>query len=742
MKPGPTLLRHLSLTIFLLFALPLFLPASPAWRGLLQLVQPDGSIVPAHLSGDEHGHLMRTPDGCSLVQDAEGWWCYARYDYYGNLVNTGEHAGDPETPGEIIAASRNIPFDLLLHRRAARLQRMNQLHARQRQAIRTRAAEGSGSFRRGLIILAQFQDRSFEHTRDDFERIINGSDSKTALSYFRNQWKDFYSFQFDITDIITLPQDLAFYGANNKDKLDQNPAQMVIDACDAVAEAVDFSLYDNDGDGEVDNVFIFFAGPNESEGAGEKFIWPHMWYLQSGAGITYRQDGVLIDNYACTSELMRDDNRQTYTTFASIGTFCHEYTHTFGIPDLYDQDETESGGYAEAAWRCIDLMDAGNYNDRGRTPPNYSAVERWFFRMSEGKVLTEGAHKLLPVQENGDFYILPTDTEGEIYLLECREQKGWDAFIGGSGLVIYHIDRSDNPAGEADDGSGKKEVSAQHRWEINQVNAWPEHQCIDIIEPDPLARQSFQDAMKTLNYDAVNALASHAFWPYADYSVFTGDTDPAFRFWSGTDAPLGLTDIRRNSDGSVSFTAFDSQDDKVTAVRVDQQIVFQDATIIQWSSVDPAFNGKSIIRYGKADASRLEEVEVTPYETGKYAYVIEGLTPNTAYKVQLLCKRGSIPGPVNSKASLTTKADPKGFPYIYLKNIDRRSDGSFPADAPLCLRVYNTVDADVRWFLDGRSIAPGPDGFYHLTRSGSLKAVVTYPDGQGTEIITKDVIVK
>ena len=742
MRPKPTCLRRLSLMLYILLCCGLLLPAAPARKGLLNLRQPDGTLVQAFLSGDEHGHLVLTPDGCSLVQDAEGWWCYARYDYYGHRLNSGEHAGDPETPGEVIAASRRIPYDLLGRKRASRLRRTFPLRSRELARTRSFQAEGTGGIRHGLIILAQFQDLEFKFGREDFERLINGSGPTTALSYFKDQWKDGYTFKFDITDIVTLPQNYAWYGANNDDGEDEKAAQMIIDACAAVGPEIDFSAYDNDGDGEVDNVFVFYAGPNESEGAGDNYVWPHMWYVQSGAGLTYRRDGVLVDNYACTSELRLDDNLTTFTTLATIGTFCHEYTHTFGIADLYDTDNEDSGGYSEAMWNCLDLMDAGNHNDSGKTPPNYSVVERWFFGMNEGTPLTEGVHTLRPIQENGDFYYLETDNDREIFLIECRQAKGWDAHIGGNGLLVYHIDWSERPAGEST--SAGKVVSAWDRWDLNEVNARPEHQCVDLIEPDPEARQKYQTAVKNRNYGAIYTLASHAFWPYDDVAFFTCDTDPAFRFWSGADSPLGLSDIRRNSDGSVTFTAFNDLEEKAPAVKIDRQTVFQDASIIQWSSVDPAFTGNSVIRFGQADAAVLTEIEVRPYETGRYAYVIDGLTPTTAYKVQLLCRKGNIPGPVNGNASFTTKSDKKAdsYPYIYLKDVeDRRSDGSFVSGAPLSLRVYNAPDAvSVTWYFDGKQITPGADGYWHLSRSGELKAVINYTDGKDT--IIKKIVVK
>ena len=739
MRPKPTLLRLLLPVLFLLSAV-IPSPGSPAIRGQVNLRQPDGTIVPAFLTGDEHGHLVQTADGCSLAQDADGWWCYARYDYYGNRVNTGERAGLPDTPGDVIAASRIIPYDLLFRSRTRRAHKTERLQKRQLARTRALLSEGTGGIRHGLIILAQFPDLPYTFTRDDFERVINGDDPKSALSYFKDQWKDGYTFRFDITDIITLPREFAWYGANDNDGQDKNPAQMVVDACMAVDDLIDFSAYDNDGDGEVDNVFVFFAGPNESEGASENHIWPHMWYVQSGAGITYKPDGVLVDNYACTSELMRDVGRASFTTLASIGTFCHEYTHTFGIPDLYDTDNSGSGDYAEALWNCIDLMDAGNYNDRGFTPPNYSAVERWFFGMSPGRPLEKGIHTLHPVQEYGDYLFFETDTEDELYLFECRNANGWDAHIGGNGLLIYHIDRTERPSGES--SSAQRTLSALERWDLNEVNANPDHQCVDLIEPDPEARQHYQNAAKNHNIEAIRLLASHAFWPFGETSLFTSETDPAFRFWSDADSPLGIADIHLNPDGSVTFTVFDDQEEKAPAVKVDDVLVFQDAAIVQWSSVNPSYPGNSFIRYGLADDTNLTEVEITPYETGKYAFVMDGLSPTKAYKFQLLCRNGSIPGPVNS-GSFTTKSDRKAgtYPYIYLKNIDRGSDGSVSPGAPLCLRVYNAPDAEsVRWYFDGESVSPGPDGYWHIPHSGVLRAVIAYPESM--DVIIKEIVVK
>ena len=193
MKPEPGTLRRWPLLLYLLVC-TFLLQASPARRGLVNLTQPDGSRVPAYLSGDEHGHLVTTADGCALIQDAEGWWCRRR--------------------------------------RSRRTARFESIQARQRARTRRFLSEGSGRpLRHGLIILAQFQDLSFTYSRDDFENMVNGAGTNTVISYFRDQWKDACDFKFDITPIVTLPEGFAFYGGNNEENDDKNPDQLVIDAC-------------------------------------------------------------------------------------------------------------------------------------------------------------------------------------------------------------------------------------------------------------------------------------------------------------------------------------------------------------------------------------------------------------------------------------------------------------------------------------------------------------------------------
>ena len=597
------------------------------------------------------------------------------------------------------AAAQRRPF-----RPCPQRPHVNELREKTRSkmiASRARTKAGAPTPRYGLIILAAFKNQAFTKDKAYFENLINGSASTSALSYFNEQWNGFYDFHFDITDIVTVSQDYSYYGKEVHNE-DAAPEQMIMEACQLVDDKVDFSKYDNDGDGEVDNVFVFYAG--DCGQGHDSRVWPHQWYIRDGAGQTLRLDGKLINNYACTSEI-------EYGIYATIGTFCHEYTHTFGIPDLYDSDY-EDNGYAEGIWAEIDLMDAGNQNNDGKTPPYYSCLERWYFEMSEAKTLKEGEYTLPPVHKNGDYYLVPTDQEGEIFLIECRSNEKWDRFIGGSGLMIYHVDNT--PA------------SLDKYWLENALNAYAAHQCMDVVECDsaaPLAwRKDASD--EEMYWSIVDTYAPKVFWPDGGQTAFHAGSNPAWTFWSGAPCPIALTNIRKNSDGSVSFTVTGSGAAAAPAVTIQDRLVLQDAAIIRWKA--EGYEGKCVLRYKESDAASWTVKTVEAFQSGRYGCTLEGLKARTSYDVEIWAGAEGIPGPVNKTAGFTTKRSARGgeYPYIYLKDVPRNEDGSFPAGGvEIPLRLYNAPAGSVSWYLDGKEIHCDADGYFRITASGELRAV-------------------
>ena len=711
--------RILLLTALLL--LSLCLAASPARRSRIVLRQPDGTQFSAILRGDEFHKLLTTEDGCAIAQGEDGYYHYIYYTPEGRRVQTSWRADDSATPSSVKAGSRLIPHDALARLAAPRRNLTENLRLRRLTppVPRTQFPAECPI----LVILAQFSDLKFRYTRDDFTQRLNTD----AKQYFEDQFAAVGTiFRFDVSSIVTLPNRYAYYGKNDSDGSDTNPHLMIRDACQLADAEVDFSRYDTDGDGILDNVFVVFAGADEAEGAGDDHIWSHQWFLRDGAGITLTLDGTLINSYATTSELMYTSRGST--TLTGIGTFCHEYSHTLGLPDFYDTDYEGSGGLSEGFWSSLSLMDNGNRNGGSMTPPYYTAVERWILGLSVPRPLTEGEQRLSPIHRDGDCLILQTDKSGEYYIFECRAQEGWDAYIGGAGLLIYHIDRSENTAGEK---------IAALRWKDNSINCNPIHPCADLIEADPSVASRFATARAE---GTLRDLIPRVFFPQEERVSFTPNTQPAFVFWSGTGSSLSLEDIRMDGD-EVVFHVTGSEVLRVPEVAAISGDVFQDAAIISWETDIEEYYGSSWLIWGPAGKEQ-EELEVRPWSPGHYAITLEGLDPKKAYTVKACFKSGG--SPVNARSfNFTTKSVlTGGRPFICLPTEGRNADGSFTQAAKLPLRIYHLpAGVSVSWRFDGNDITTGTDGYFTPGHSGTLKAILTAQDGS-EDILLKTITVR
>ena len=732
--------RLLLLYIALILSFSAF--AKPARPGRIFLSQPDGSGFYALFQGDEHMRVKMTEGGNAIVQDEDGWWCYAVYDADGHKISTGCRVGG-NVPADILMKSCEIPLQVLASRVSERRSYVKEAELAERGILsrirrRTLTRSETPSVKHGIVILVQFkgENEKFKYTREDFINMLTQEGYSSfgatgcAKEYFNDQFGGQYDFDFHVTDIVTLDKEMAYYGKNNEDDQDENPHMMVVEACQLADEEVDFAKYDQDGDGEVDNVFLFFAGEDEAEGASEDHVWSHAWYIKDGAGRNLVLDGVRINRYACASELRTLGG--TETSLAAIGTYCHEYSHTFGLPDLYDTDY-QSGGYAAATWRRLSLMDGGNYNNNGNTPPNYTAIERDLLMMTEPEVLVEsGEYSLNPINE-GRYFRVDSDNEGEYFLLECRTAKGWDTYIGGEGLLVYHIDKSQNPAGYSE--IYEKDVTAFQRWGgSNEVNALASHQCADLVEAD-----SRPDSFSNI-YDSAyqNYLMSTSglFFPNLSATAITPVSTPGFRCWGDAKVSQAITGISYQ-DGKVTFNLSGFSEGSLPVPSSIGADIFQDAAIIRFSSSYP-FEGKAQVVCKHSDET-VHTVEVSSYEPGKWACLLDSLDYSTSYTVHINFSDGDYISETSSFSFMTKRKQSMAYPYIYLGNVRRADDGRFPAGSKLPLRLFNARDAkEIRWSFNDEPITVGEDCYYEIRYAGTLRAYVVWEDGS-EEIIIKEI---
>jgi len=662
-------MKRIALVLICLMAFSLQLLAVKAYPYPVTVVQPDGSTLSIRIHGDENRSWKTTLDGRPVFQDASGFWRVT-----------------DSLPGPVVS-----------------LKDLNPVGGSLSLFLATKAPVSV----RTLVIPVQFSDRRFTvpSPRSAIYNLFNqqyyseNGATGSVLDWFQDNLGDYCNFSFEVCDVVTLSHPLSWYGANDDGITDKNIKQLVIHACTAAdAAGVDFSRYDFNKDGVVDNVFLLFAGHNEAEGGGDDTLWPQSWNISDQSLIL---DGMRISNFSLYSEYSGPSGYN----FAGIGTICHEYCHFLGLQDLYDvNDDTE--GASQGLCGSLSVMDHGNYNNDGRTPPYLTVFERQMIGLIQTEKIRHAQSLVVPpVQETARAYLLPTTVSGEDFWLEFRDGYRWDAYIGGSGLVVYHIDRSSNQAGS---------MSARLRWTANAVNGCAEHPCAYFVP----------------SHGGTATASSDAFYPGTQNvtGIHSARNFPLIA-WNGTGVGLGLTDIRRDA-GGISCQVVDDESWDLPVVTGWSLIPSQTSALLEWQS-DRNTTGQWNIRWGIVNGVTSQTVDVG----SQTSYLFEGLLPGQSYFCELFFTRWDVKGRVQriEFSALDRLSD-----YPLIGGLDRvwRAGESFR------LFVLNLFDGEaaVAWSVDNR---PCKDDYYVFERAGSYKisAVISYADGS-KETLTKILEVK
>ncbi len=400
-----------------LFTAALSLHAVPAKRGVWRTITlADGTKVKVEQVGDEHFHCLQAADGTRYYYDSDS-------DTY-----------------KVFTAAEQQKAQTSARARRAR----SQAYTAPRRAADQSIFTGT---KHALVILAEFTDSKFKdgHDVDLYKKIVNGINytengfKGSVRDYFRAQSGGKFDLDFDVVGICPLAHECAYYGKDTvKQGRDRNPGEMVVEACQwAYENGTDFSKYDWDNDGYVEEVFVLYAGYGQADRLDlPNTIWPHKFELQNTSyGKVLSLGKVKVNVYACSNELTGEGG------LCGIGTFCHEFSHCMGFPDLYDTADGPNFGMAK-----FDLMDSGNYNEGGYGPCGYSAYEKnecgWITLHEVTNIEQDlNVSGLKAVSEGGDAYILKNKgNEDEYYIVENRQKTHWDASLPASGIMITHVD--------------------------------------------------------------------------------------------------------------------------------------------------------------------------------------------------------------------------------------------------------------------------------------------------------------
>ena len=490
------------------------LPAKP---GILNAQQPDGSVVEIYLYGNEDSHFTFSVDNYLLTTDDLGYYVFADINENGDII--------PTKFRDINLSDRSATTDLELQKFKNKYSDLKSLKTHERNKVKR---DGPGLFpsrfpisgeQKSLVILVDFPNRGFsiENPKEYYTRMLNEegfSDQEatgSARDYFISNSSGAFRPEFVVHGPVTLPNDYSYYGANTFWGSDIRPEEMVIHACYLLDDEIDFSEYDRNGDGFIDNVYIFYAGFGEADGGGSNTVWPHSWDITSVTSQPYIHDGVRLDHYACSNELQ---NRSRWMD--GIGSFCHEFCHVLGLPDLYATSYTNA--FTPSIW---DLLDVGSYNNSSRTPPNLSSFERYALDWMVPEEIQAGNVELAPLDLSNRALIIRTQNENEYFLIENRQKQGFDSYIPGHGMLAWHIDYD------------------LRVWLNNSVNNNSSHQYVDLMEADNLPTPQSRDG--------------DAFPGSANVTELSPLTRPGLVSWKGEEMPWSIYDIEESEEGIIKF---------------------------------------------------------------------------------------------------------------------------------------------------------------------------------------------
>ena len=533
----------------------------PATPYPITKIQPDGSELTFYLRGDEFFSYKLTMDGYLIREDTQGFYQYAKQDTQGKIISTGIRVKQVEQRTESERKHINTlqPYpDFSKMRQESRANRM----AASPTDDQTQKKFPKTGSPKSIVILVNYKDVAFvtPNPQVAFTNLLNQSGYSTnggtgsARDYFNVASNGVSSPEFVVVGPYTLPNNRAFYGANNSSDDDVKPREMVMDACNAAAaDGVNFAQYDTDGDGIVDNVFIYYAGHNEAEGGPIESIWPHRWALNT----TLMLNGKRISGYACTSELRGSSG----SNMCGIGTFAHEFGHVYGLPDYYATNNAEH--HTLSNWN---IMDGGAYLNQGRTPPTYSAYDRFYLGWLTPTILNSPQDvSLTDLKINNKAYIITQNGNHnlngsspnpvEFFTLENRQKTGWDAFLPRSGMLITRV------------------YYNQSTWNNNGPNNDPVAMGVDIIEADGIASSG------TLQGD-----------PFPGSQNITSYSP---RLRSGTDIGRPITNIKETT-GVITFSFMGGGNPPI--IYSDQNNITAFTTLLGTPSVIQKFSvsGKSL----------------------------------------------------------------------------------------------------------------------------------------------------
>lgn len=464
-----------------------------------------------------------------------------------------------------------------------------------------------------LVLLVETEDRPFytQNANHEYDIMLNGENYTglgcvgSAREFLIDNSGGKFRPQFIVVGPLRLSHSMGYYCGKPKDgePADGDNGKLVMEACRLAKVQnpdIDFSEFDYNKDGKVDNVYLFHSGPNDPA---YPTPWPHASGV-GGGGLVI--DGVLVDSYAISQEMASETVRGAYSTFL------HEFGHTLGMPDDY------SGRLGKFSIYCDGTFDGGVI------PVNLNAGERLILGWLDYEEIDhDGEYTLEPLAKNKAL-MLKTNNPDEFFLFSNRSNRGdltpWDAKFEYSGMLVWHVDRSRNKVRIKNDDGTFREMTAIGMWYNNSPNAGEKHPCHELVEADNID-------------DPHNYRAGMYFPGPRSQTELNSATHKEFRTWSGAPMSAEIYDIRQESDGNITFKVRNVDASSVTVnVRNSSGIVLRNTYVSLAQAEETTSSSgmralKSIVTRSSLRYTAYTDSEgtcsFTGVKTGKYQLIVD-----------------------------------------------------------------------------------------------------------------------
>lgn len=309
-----------------------------------------------------------------------------------------------------------------------------------------------------LTLMGQYSNLSGNYSQQQMQNLLfdGPNPTGTITDYYSQVSYNQLLFTGDCKGWYNVPGTLEQYEGSNSGLGPNGGPKFVLDLIQAADPTLNFAdyiqYYDTQGKPHIGFIAAIHSGADAAGGAFN--IWSHRWtftVITNGQPyITNDIDpvsghAVIIDgDYAIQPEMTGNNNNNGPLT--TIGVFTHEFGHIFGLPDLYDTDNSSEG---LGNW-C--LMAGGTYGGNGsssHTPVHMSAWCKvqlgWVTPINITTALD--ALSVPNVEQNPVIYKMWRNgaSPNQYFLVENRQKIGFDVNLYDSGFLIYHVD--DNQGG-------------------------------------------------------------------------------------------------------------------------------------------------------------------------------------------------------------------------------------------------------------------------------------------------------